>query len=158
VSERPALLVRTDLPIRKLRIPTGNDGVIPGDVHESIGAGRSRWIPIEPALHDFVANRYAKTGRWTDALKILANVTRPGATPPGFFMESLASLYFALGNKDDGFKTLNKMFDEHQIGVEIAKVYPILDDVRCDPRMAALVAGLENSRRPLNGIQARDFQ
>ena len=80
---------------------------------------------------------YAKLGRRADALRILSNLTRQ--IDP--YQKSLETLYFALGDKDGGFKTLTRLFDEHT-EAEMTKIDPLLDDVRDDPRMQALIARL----------------
>jgi predicted Zn-dependent protease len=82
---------------------------------------------------------YAKQGRRADALRVLSNVTKPGMNPN---RQSLATLYFALGDKDNGFKTLTKDFDQ-KINAELVKVDPLFDDVRDDPRMKGLIARLK---------------
>ncbi len=80
---------------------------------------------------------YALMGRRADASKVLANVTAPGARPaPG----ALASLYFALGDMDQGFKTLRKVFD---LRSPIFAAYdPQWDPVRSDPRFRAQIQRL----------------
>jgi len=82
---------------------------------------------------------YAKQGRRADALRVLSNVTKPGMNPN---RQSLATLYFALGDKDNGFKTLTKDFDQ-KINADLVKVDPLFDDVRDDPRMKGLIARLK---------------
>jgi tetratricopeptide (TPR) repeat protein len=80
---------------------------------------------------------YAKLGRRADALRILSNVTQK--IDP--YQKKLETLYFALGDKDGGFKTLTRLFDQHA-DAQMTKIDPLLDDVRDDPRMQALIARL----------------
>ena len=73
-------------------------------------------------------------------LRVLKNVTRPGATPN---LYQLATLYFALGDKDNGFKTLTRAFDVQRELADPTTIDPLFDDVRSDPRMQALIARLK---------------
>jgi serine/threonine protein kinase/Tfp pilus assembly protein PilF len=82
----------------------------------------------------------AKMGRRADARRVLSNVTKPGATPN---LQSLATLYFALGNKDQGFATLARYFVEDRQNASVVAINPLFDDVRADPRFKALIAKLK---------------
>jgi len=80
---------------------------------------------------------YARMGRRADAVQVLANITAPTARPyPG----TLASLYFALGDMDQGFKALKSLFD---VASPIFAAYdPQWDPVRSDPRFSAQIQRL----------------
>ena len=52
----------------------------------------------------------------------------------------VASVYFALGEKDQGFEWLNKGFDGHDPFIVRMTMYPALDELRSDPRYQKLVA------------------
>jgi TolB-like protein/Tfp pilus assembly protein PilF len=81
----------------------------------------------------------ASLGRRTDALNIVASLDKPGSPPDGV---TLAALFFALKDKDRGFQWLTRAFDERQSRAKMVKFNPLFDDVRADPRFAALVATL----------------
>jgi hypothetical protein len=80
---------------------------------------------------------YALAGRREDALKVLGRLD--SATNP----IGLADIYFALGNKDEGFTWLSKAIDQKQGFARWLNVSPLYDDVRADPRFAPLVARLK---------------
>jgi serine/threonine protein kinase/tetratricopeptide (TPR) repeat protein len=86
-----------------------------------------------------VGRIYAKQGRRADALRVLSNLTKPGANPSA---RDLATLYFALGDKDRGFESLTKAFDEKQDVLRV-RVSGLFDGVRDDSRMKALIARLQ---------------
>ncbi len=50
--------------------------------------------------------------------------------PPTF----LASLYFAIGDKDKGFEFLNKAYDQQDCWLVVLKLGPVYETVRSDPR------------------------
>jgi hypothetical protein len=50
-----------------------------------------------------------------------------------------ASLYFALGENDLGFKLLDQAYDERDSRLLETKVIPEFDIVRTDPRFKALL-------------------
>jgi serine/threonine-protein kinase len=81
---------------------------------------------------------YALMGRRAEALKMLASLTTAGADPYG-----ISLVYFALQDKELGFRWLTRAFDERQAFVSFAKYDPAFDGVRADPRFQALVARLK---------------
>jgi len=82
---------------------------------------------------------YAKMGRRADALRVLSNTTKPGMNPN---LQSLTTFYFAVGDKENAFKTLTRDFDQ-KLNADVVTVDPLFDDLRDDPRMKALVARLK---------------
>ena len=94
---------------------------------------------VDPDNSPLVGRIYAKQGRRTDALRVLSNLTKPGANPSA---RDLATLYFALGDKDQGFESLTKAFDEKQDVLRV-RVSGLFDGVRDDSRMKALIARLQ---------------
>lgn len=80
---------------------------------------------------------YALAGRREDALKVLGRLDST-TNPIG-----LADIYFALGDKDEGFKWLSKAIDQRQGFARWLNVSPFYDEVRSDPRFAPLVARLK---------------
>ncbi len=82
---------------------------------------------------------YALAGRRTEALEILTYVTKPGSNPR--WAQGIALIYFALGDRDSGFKWLTKAFDQRQFLIYL-KVDPLFDSVRDDRRFQLLVQRL----------------
>lgn len=82
---------------------------------------------------------YAYAGRRADALKLVKLLVKPGEVPDGV---GLALVYFALGDKEQGFRWLTLAFDEKQIKIRYMDD-PVFDDVRNEPRFKALVARLK---------------
>ena len=80
---------------------------------------------------------YAHAGRREDALKVLGRLDHT-TNPIG-----VAEIYFALGDKDVGFKWLSKAIDQRQGFARWLNVSPLYDDLRTDPRFAPLVARLK---------------
>ena len=85
---------------------------------------------------------YAALGRRDDALKILARVDLE-VDPL-----SASHVYFALGDSNRGFEYLTKSVERRQGPVRWLNVWPFYDDVRSDPRFAALVARLKLPEPP----------
>ncbi len=58
---------------------------------------------------------------------------------------TFASIYGALGEKDEAFVWLEKAYDERDSVLMLLKVEPMFDDLRPDPRFNALLkrVGLE---------------
>jgi tetratricopeptide (TPR) repeat protein len=81
---------------------------------------------------------YAKQGRRADALQVLTNVTKPESRVSAW---QVASLYFALGDKDGGFEWLTKAFDRREV-VLLLKTDPLFESVHSDPRFQALLRRL----------------
>jgi serine/threonine-protein kinase len=88
----------------------------------------------------YIARTYALLGRRGDALRILDGVLERGGA---FDVQEVAIAYFALGDHDRGFEWLMKAFDQRAGYVPWAKVSPVFDGVRSDPRFTALVARLK---------------
>jgi eukaryotic-like serine/threonine-protein kinase len=86
------------------------------------------------------ARIYAKLGRRADALRVLPNAIKTATNANRSMM--LATVYFALGDKDEGFKILEKVFNQ-RINADLVKVEPLFDNVRSDPRMQRLLAMLK---------------
>jgi tetratricopeptide (TPR) repeat protein len=55
--------------------------------------------------------------------------------PPSF----LASLYFAIGDKDKGFEFLNKAYEQQDCWIVTIKLGPVYETVRSDPRYVAML-------------------
>jgi TolB-like protein/Tfp pilus assembly protein PilF len=90
-----------------------------------------------------VAIIYALKGQRTEALKILHALLAPGRPTFGDSGRiGIAIVYFALGDKDNGFQSLTKAVEEKDTGVRFLKVDPLWDNIRSDTRYQRLVAQL----------------
>jgi tetratricopeptide (TPR) repeat protein len=114
---------------------------VKGDFPKALAATEQylRLRGVDPDHSPLVGRIYAKQGRRADALRVLSNLTKPGATPSA---RDLATLYFALGDRDRGFESLTKAFDEKQDVLRV-RVSGLFDGVRDDPRMRSLIARLQ---------------
>lgn len=75
-------------------------------------------------------------GYWRQILEFeLADQARGSEFSP-FFM---AEVYAQLGDKEKAFNMLSKAIDEKEDGVDLAKVDPLLDNLRSDPRYAEIL-------------------
>ncbi|NIN92121.1 tetratricopeptide repeat protein [bacterium] len=87
---------------------------------------------------------YAKMGRREEALQLLDDLINRSkeeyVSPVG-----MASLYFALGENDQGFKWLDKAYEDLDSNLCYIKVSPRFESVRSDPRFKAILKkmGLE---------------
>ena len=89
-------------------------------------------------LHLNVAFVYANAGRKNEARRILNEyfVSRKGKSMDG---SSVATVYGALGEKDEAFKWLERGYQEHDEWMDILKVDPSADPLRSDPRFKELL-------------------
>ena len=90
--------------------------------------------PVEASVKVIMAQAFARMGRKTKALKLLAEVAELATSA-----YSLAAVYGALGDKDQAFAMLERAYDEHDVQLVSLKVDPALDDLRDDPRFKALL-------------------
>ena len=54
----------------------------------------------------------------------------------------LASLYFAIGNKDKGFEFLNRAYEQQDCWIVTIKLGPVYETVRSDQRYIAILKKL----------------
>ena len=81
---------------------------------------------------------YAKSGKRAEALKILDDVNRL-AERKYISSTVIASLYAALGDKEQAFALLEKAYKERDFLLVLLKIEPIFDPLRSDPRFTELV-------------------
>jgi tetratricopeptide (TPR) repeat protein len=79
-----------------------------------------------------------KLGRRGEALRIVADLLER-AKQAYVSPVLLAGLYFALGEDDQGFESLDKAYDERDSRLLEIKVLPEFDCVRSDPRFKELL-------------------
>jgi serine/threonine-protein kinase len=114
-----------------------------GDFDESAAAFQRaiQLSPQSPKMHAALARTLALSGREEEARRILGELhdlaERRYVSP-----SDLASLHFALGNRDRGFEWLTKAFRDRSFELMCFKVDPRLDPIRDDPRFAPLVSQL----------------
>jgi TolB-like protein/Flp pilus assembly protein TadD len=99
----------------------------------------------EPALAaGFLGYCYARKGKLLEARQLLLEMKRRS----GPLACQLAVLHLGLRNLDAAFASLNEACGSRSVGVIWVKVDPIWDDLRPDPRFAALLKrmGLGNGR------------
>ncbi len=91
--------------------------------------------PISLAL---LGHAYAASGKRSEAFAILAKLQQPAFRP--FVSPShLALVYLGLGDKDRVFEWLEKAYEERVNYLTYLKVEPLFDNLRSDPRFAALL-------------------
>jgi tetratricopeptide (TPR) repeat protein len=115
--------------------------VVLSDVYWEMGKSQESLAALDrPELRESgaVARIYALKGQRTEALKILDPLLAPGRSGP----IGIAQIYFALGDKENGFQYLTKAVDEKNDGVRYLKVDPLYDNIRSDARYQRLLAQL----------------
>ena len=90
---------------------------------------RGRPAGASPAI----ARIYARMGKPSEARRIL----RTPRAATWALMES-ATVYAALGDNDEAFRTLSRKFEERE-GLNYIKTDPRLDRLHADPRWQALL-------------------
>ena len=126
-------------------------------VHVNLGMAYLQKSMYEEALAEFqkevsqsgigitaIGITYAKMGRRDEAKQLLDDLVNRSkqeyVSPVG-----MARLYFALGENDQGFKWLDKAYEDLDSGLWNIKVNQLYDSVRSDPRFKAILKkmGLE---------------
>jgi serine/threonine protein kinase/Tfp pilus assembly protein PilF len=88
-----------------------------------------------------VASIYAMMNKPAEARRLLADITKnPERSEVG-----IARVYFQLGENEEGWKWLEKAYDERAYMLIFIKIDPFYDNIRSDPRFQALLkkVGLE---------------
>ena len=86
----------------------------------------------------FIGITYAKMGKPDKAREVLANqLERSKQQYISSFMFAL--LHFALGNNDEGFKLLDKAYEERDPTLCWLKIHLLLESIRSDSRYTALL-------------------
>jgi len=87
---------------------------------------------------DVLAAAYARAGRRSDALHILAELKKrkqQGYVPAASFV----IVYLGLGENEEAFSWLGEAYKERSNILQFVKVHPLFDPLRGDPRFADLV-------------------
>jgi serine/threonine protein kinase/tetratricopeptide (TPR) repeat protein len=82
-----------------------------------------------------IASIYAMTNRQEEARRLLADILKH----PQQLEDRIAGVYFILGENKEGWKWLEKAYDERSYYLTWLKVYPIYDNIRSDPRFQAML-------------------
>jgi tetratricopeptide (TPR) repeat protein len=81
---------------------------------------------------------YARMGRRAEAEKVLAALRgNPVMETQNLFF--IAGIHAALGNRDKAFAALDRAFEQHSFFLVFLDVNPAFQDLRGDPRFAALL-------------------
>jgi len=91
-----------------------------------------------PDYVGFLGHAYAKSGRRAEAQKVLdrlKRLSRQTYVSPFF----VAIVYAGLVEKDRAFELQEKAYEERAEDLALLKAHPLLDDLRADPRFAALL-------------------
>jgi serine/threonine protein kinase/Tfp pilus assembly protein PilF len=91
-----------------------------------------------PELETWTGIAYIRLGKRDKAQEVLNNLIERSkkAYVPS---TNLAKLYFALGENDQGFKYLEKAYEERHRNMTFLRVNPAYDRVRPDPRFKAML-------------------
>jgi tetratricopeptide (TPR) repeat protein len=92
----------------------------------------------------FLGQAYAKSGRRVDAQQFIDRL-REAAKTQHVRTYYIACIYAALGDKDKAFAELEKSFADKDCFLPRAKIDPLLDPLRDDPRFKALLKRLHLS-------------
>jgi serine/threonine-protein kinase len=81
---------------------------------------------------------YVEMGKADEAQKVLDKLLERSKTE---YVSpfTLACFHFVLGRNDEGFKWLNKAYEERDLHLGWLKIEPLFDSVRSDPRYTALL-------------------
>jgi serine/threonine-protein kinase len=114
-----------------------------GDFDESAAAFQRaiQLSPQSPRMHAALARTLALSGKRDEARRILAELQELAAkryVSPS----DIATLYFALDDRGQGFEWLGKAFRDRSFEVMCFNVDPRLDPIRDDPRVGPLLSQL----------------
>jgi len=88
--------------------------------------------------HDIlIGTAYVRMGKIEEARKVLHNLLE--GSKQVYVLPSIADIYFALGENDQGFKWLERAYEERLPWMKALKIDPAYDNVRSDPRFKALL-------------------
>jgi serine/threonine-protein kinase len=122
-----------------------------GDVYEALGdysraldEHRKRFTSqgsADESEDPAIARLYALMGRRDEARRILNRINSPPQAESGRNEQVVALAYFALGDREKGFRWLERAFERRDL-VTFVKFEPKFDSVRSDPRFQAIVKRL----------------
>ncbi len=89
-------------------------------------------------INDTLAIIYARAGRKSDALKIVAEMDEPEQQRRYLYTYTRAAVYAELGDKEQAFKWLERASAERSTAMAELKVVHVFDKIRDDPRFQEL--------------------
>ncbi|MCA1849518.1 MAG: protein kinase [Acidobacteria bacterium] len=106
---------------------------------------KARELDDDPFVTALLARSLAKSGGRGEATKLRDQLRAESARRyvPNI---AFALVYAALDDKDEAFKWMEKDFAERSFYPSFYAVYPLLDDLRDDPRFADLVRRVESAK------------
>jgi TolB-like protein/Tfp pilus assembly protein PilF len=99
---------------------------------------KAKQLNDDPIVRALLGHVYAASGRRDEALKTITQLTEI-ARQRYVSAYSVAIIYAALGEKDQALNWLEKGYEERATKMTFLKIEPFLDNLRSDPRFAALV-------------------
>ena len=117
-------------------------GDLPAGIVELESTARKNGVP--PEVWSALGYAYARAGRKKEAIKIIAELKEQSkhVYVPAY---SYAVIYAGLGNKDKAFAHLEEEYSEGAYYLCLYKVDPEIDNLRGDPRFAALLRRMKLS-------------
>jgi tetratricopeptide (TPR) repeat protein len=110
-----------------------------GQLNEAIAEYRkAAELNDDPSVLALLGQAYARAGQREEAQTILARLSEE-AKSRYVQAYSFALMFLALGNKERAIDEMERGYRERGVGVFWVKVNPLLDDLRGNPRFAALV-------------------
>jgi tetratricopeptide (TPR) repeat protein len=100
-----------------------------------------RAITLSPNIFRYKSGlvyAYARAGKSAEARKLLSELTEHSKRTYVSWYD-FAAIYAGLGDKNQAFAFLEKPYEERDASLVQAKVYPLLDPLRSDPRFADLL-------------------
>lgn len=134
---RSSLELQKDFPIGLYVL--GEVHAARGEYEEAIER-HARAAEVSPAWAWGLGHSFARAGRREEAREV---VDRMKTDPTPMTPFGLAVIHAALGEADEAFRWLNDAFETRFSWIPWIDVYPMLDDLREDPRFRELVRRLE---------------
>ncbi|MCK4817167.1 tetratricopeptide repeat protein, partial [bacterium] len=91
-----------------------------------------------PGFNMLIGTACLRMGKIEEARKVLHNMLER-SKQVYFSLIIIAHFYFALGENDQGFKCLERAYEERLPNMKLLKIDPAYDNVRSDPRFKALL-------------------
>jgi hypothetical protein len=103
--------------------------------------GRAPWVVAS------LAAAYARSEKQKAAQRMALELEEQWKQKAiGAYAYGIATVYVALGQKDKGFSSLEKAYEDHSFFLTSIRFDPAVDSVRSDPRFAELVRRVGLSR------------
>jgi tetratricopeptide (TPR) repeat protein len=115
----------------------GSCSLMNGQYSAALKAFRKcRELDDTPFYVAMIASVHALAGDKAEAIKLLDELKQLQEKGRYVMSDCFFFVYLSLGEKDQAFNWLQKMFDERSSGVTWLKVDPFFDPIRADPRYA----------------------